>query len=1241
MMKLKSPGGGTGLKVKLATLAATVALSGVAAFAPYAAVAQTSADLIAELQAQILKLQAELNKLLVGSGQTPAAGGVSCTFTRSLNQGMTGDDVKCLQQYLNSVGFTVASSGPGSPGSESTYFGSLTKAAVVKWQDKYSAEVLAPVGLTKGTGYWGSASRAHYSTLVAAAPPSPPATPPPATPPPSAPTDEVKAEGPAGTGLTVTLNSVQTAATLAPLAAARVAFTKVDLMAAADGDITVKSIVVERQGLADDDAFDNIVLLDDKNVQIGLTKTLNALHQTALNESFVVKAGTKKTMTIAGNMVSTSGSNAGQVAYLAVVSVDAGIGTKVTGEFPMRGNGMTINETLSIGSLTSGAAGALDPGAARSSLEVGTKGFNSSGVRWTVGSAEEVIVEQIRWYQAGSAASADISNVKVELKGVEYDTIISSDGKYYTAKFGDAGIEFGKGAIVDITIRGDVEGGSDRTIDFDVQRRTDVIAKGKVYGYYVIPANGSTANTSTQGEGITKTEPYYDAYAHTIAKGSLRVEKSNAVPSGNVPVDVVDTSLGAFTLDAKGESIQISSFKINWKLSGGEDGTQIDNVVVVDENGATVAGPKDVLSDETVTLTDTWIVPTGTHVYKIKAKLTTGFDADRTLEASVDPDDNITAKGVITGLTITPSPTSSTSANVMTVKRGSLSVTIGETPQNQNVVRGVNSFLFTKVQYDGSASGEDLRITKQELTITPTGGASDIDFLNTCQMFDGSVALNTGGNVVNPSGNSAATAAEAAFTFDSHLIVPKGTVKTIDVKCNISGSPAANETYRIGINDTNDDTTVTGKDTATAVTESVGINLGPIMTIQTGGSFTIAEDTTSPKSERFGIAGKTDQVASIFKIEANYEPIKLTKFGLSLSSSTASTSDMTKVTLWDGATKVGEATFTDSYDTRATTTLTGDFIIPKDGSKLLTVKVDLIIPSNLGKTAVTGGDSGHLVRLIHPVVETLMTEGIGQDSGSTLNRAAGTVDIAPKGIRVVRSYPTVERLSVPTNTLSDTVMTLYRFSVSAPTDGAIGLFKFSFRISSSSQGTPGPRATSSQFKLYGYSDSAFSNTTFGQNPINANDVDCVGSSSLEVGANDSCATNNDEADLSQKMHPWVGSSSYIALFFDPSTYSSTLPNAESIQIPAGATRYFELKGEVKSSKSGDSFSVALLGDDTFKGNIHTVDTLFDAGTVATNTFFTWSPNSSSTAATTSNDWFSGYLVPGLPSTELSQQTFTK
>jgi peptidoglycan hydrolase-like protein with peptidoglycan-binding domain len=73
------------------------------------------------------------------------------TFTRSLTLGSTGTDVKALQQYLNTKGYTVSLTGPGSIGNETNYFGPATQRAVIKFQ-------LAN-RITPAIGYFGPITR--------------------------------------------------------------------------------------------------------------------------------------------------------------------------------------------------------------------------------------------------------------------------------------------------------------------------------------------------------------------------------------------------------------------------------------------------------------------------------------------------------------------------------------------------------------------------------------------------------------------------------------------------------------------------------------------------------------------------------------------------------------------------------------------------------------------------------------------------------------------------------------------------------------------------------------------------------------------------------------------------------------------------------------------------------------------------------------------------------------------------
>lgn len=104
-----------------------------------------------------------LSAPMIGNAQTVT---VHESFARNLRQGDFGTDVYTLQKFLNTDQQTkVADSGAGSTSFETTYFGPATKRAVIKFQEKYAAEVLAPSGLFSGTGFVGPATRKKLNAL--------------------------------------------------------------------------------------------------------------------------------------------------------------------------------------------------------------------------------------------------------------------------------------------------------------------------------------------------------------------------------------------------------------------------------------------------------------------------------------------------------------------------------------------------------------------------------------------------------------------------------------------------------------------------------------------------------------------------------------------------------------------------------------------------------------------------------------------------------------------------------------------------------------------------------------------------------------------------------------------------------------------------------------------------------------------------------------------------------------------
>lgn len=69
---------------------------------------------------------------------------VVTVYPRDLKLGLSGDDVRRLQIFLNAQGFLVSSVGPGSVGQETTYFGPATQAALIRYQQTH--DIVPAVG---------------------------------------------------------------------------------------------------------------------------------------------------------------------------------------------------------------------------------------------------------------------------------------------------------------------------------------------------------------------------------------------------------------------------------------------------------------------------------------------------------------------------------------------------------------------------------------------------------------------------------------------------------------------------------------------------------------------------------------------------------------------------------------------------------------------------------------------------------------------------------------------------------------------------------------------------------------------------------------------------------------------------------------------------------------------------------------------------------------------------------------
>ena len=580
-------------------LVSAVVMMGGAVVAPAsAATVEELTSQINSLLATIASLQTQLSGITGGTGT--GTGTCAYTFTTNLTVGSTGTDVMNLQKFLNMDPATQVSTvvgAAGHPGHETSTFGPATKAAVIKFQTKN--------GITPAAGYFGPISRAKANAMCTT-------------------TGTGTGTTPTGTGLTVT-SATQPANSLAPQSASRVPFTKITLTNNSGAAVTVNGITVERTGLGQDAVFSGIVLVDDSNVQVGISKTLNSNHQATVGDTFTLNAGETKTLTVAGNMAASLTAYAGQVVGITVVAVNTT--STVAGSLPISGAQHTVNATLSLGAISTSTS-AFDPGAAQTK-NVGDTGVKFSGVKFTASSAEDMRLFSVRWRQVGSVASTDLSNLTTVVEGTSYPTILDSTGKYYTTVF-PGGLLIKKGNSADMYITGDIAGSNaaNRTADFDLDKVTDVYFVGQTYGYGVAPSGTYT--------------PWYNGYVFTINPGSATtIGKATEVAAQNIAVNVANQPLGGFVTDFKGEAVSVTSLAITIATSSTFTAGAITDISLYDENGAVVAGPVDeattCTTGCTVTFTDTITFPTGRHVYTIKGKIPSSTTNGATVIVSTTP----------------------------------------------------------------------------------------------------------------------------------------------------------------------------------------------------------------------------------------------------------------------------------------------------------------------------------------------------------------------------------------------------------------------------------------------------------------------------------------------------------------------------------------------------------------------------------------------------------------------------
>ncbi len=1034
------------LKKKI--IAIVTGLTLVVMMAPGLALGGTAED-IAALQATIAALQTQLNaaaaQLATLQGVAPAVTGCTITsFDRNLKQGMTGDDVKCLQIILNSDAATqVAATGVGSSGNETSYFGALTKAAVVKFQEKYAPEVLASYGLTAGTGFVGLTTRAKLNSLLAVV-----------TPPAgvvcgngTCETGETTANCladcpvviPAAAGLTAALASntpasgtIATTSGTTDLGSSVVELVKFTFTNGDTSDVKVTNLKIKRIGISDDTTLPAIYLFDGYT-RLGDESTLSS-SVVAFNNSagiFTVPAGSSKTISVRADIkTATSGQTIGMELVAATdVTTDA---SAVNGTFPITGNLMSIAQASTPAQAYLSTATPVPTG--DTSIDA-TNDYIIYQNTLTV-NQQNANLEYLRFTQIGSISAGDLDNIRLSIAGTQVATgklVAGLVGQDLIFDLSAAPIAFTKGQSKQITVYADIVGGATKTLRIGLEKSADILLKDAAYGNYVMV--GSTGATTAFTANRTGTK--------TIAQGTVTVTRRTDSPSTAVVLNASNVSLAKFDVKANGEEIKINSLKVRIDVTdddSGEtikylrncslllDGVQVGNTttVAVDyaESGLTIN-----VSDYTSFNIYQKIPAATTKVLEVKADVygcsdtncsSNILESNDTVQVEIYGAASLANAQGMASLAMIDAPAATAEATTLDVGVGGLTLKINTAYGAQSTAPGsdtrIGSFVLNSAEYDA------INISSFTVAVTVTTMATT-NMSNIYLKYDGTESTKKG-------------TVSSSNVFSSTTTLEKSKSLTIDVWSTIASTV------------TSGTVSTTLDISATKVTDGSSVTIAG--TPVSGQTITVAAANLSTKkaSDSPVSAIVVGQDAGVlmgkFTLSAIYEAFTVSRAKITVDSGTDDDFFSLYLTYKDAA---GTTVTSSALPlTTGVADFTGLTMYVANASD-----ANLSVYANLNAVATSGyADSGDQPR----VALTYYKASSGSNpSWIGINAAGEDENLGANGkqanpMLLYKTEPTVALKGAATGTLTN-APALYAVTIGASAKGDVDLKKITFDVSTS------------------------------------------------------------------------------------------------------------------------------------------------------------------------------------------------
>ena len=939
-----------------------------------------------ELQAQITALLASIQLLQAQlTNQAPATVS-SFNFTKDLTLGSKGDDVKELQKFLNAKGYAVAQTGAGSLGNETTTFGSLTKAALAKYQ--------AAVGISPAVGYFGPKSRAYVASIAVA---------------PTTTTTTTTTTAPS-TGLALALASTNPAGTTVPKGVSGMELVKFTV----SGKGTITGLTFKRKGIgATADFASTGFYLYEGSTRLTSGRSINSTtHEVSFLNLALAIDGTK-TLSVKADIASSA--SVGNIHYFELVSA-TGDSTPI---------GALVSNTMTIGGQQVGGIVATSTGSL-SNPYIGQLIAQVSELKLTASSTEDVLIKQLALTQGGSISNSNLSNfILKDSLGNVLAKAASVGAKDLVTFVFDTAYLLEKGQERTFRVYVDVAGAakSSDTIKLYFDSKGDIVATGKTYGYSVDP-------------DIIAFDTATEAHAITLAGGDVTITFNGPI-TGDVAIRGQDVEVYNFTIASK-NNIEIRNLRFSTTTTGAI--AIYNDAKVWDKSLNAVITSAQNLTTTNFTYTDIINISAGTSkTFKLTVDVDSTNTADGTIKinllAFTESDiKNLDNNQFVATANIVPAST--IVGNAQTVKAPTLDVQLASTPSSQTYVQGATSKDLAGFSFRAISS--DIKLSTVKVTATSSTGTLTSGEVQNLGLYDGQTLIST----LKSLDSSALT-----VTFDNlNLTIAKGATKVLTLRGSISANATDTDVYYFSVATVNSSNiTANDADGNSATLTGTAANSGGTvsLTITTAGNVSVVVAPDDSDSEAGIVIAGQEQVLGKYRFTSTNENMTVNKMQILVSNSSSATAtttvtadDAPTIKLYDGATQIGSAT---GYTVQASGDTAGiavieslGWVIPKDSNKTLTVKGVL-------NSISAGADTGSS---LYTSVHATNFEAVGATAKDTsITAATGNQKV------VYKTKPTFAAPTATTEKLATGQKAVMRFKIKADGPEQIAWKQIQFKVS--------------------------------------------------------------------------------------------------------------------------------------------------------------------------------------------------